>query len=204
MDSQDNHIFRLHKSHIKPAAEVLARAFHNYPMMQYYFPDESRRRRINRYATMISLYFAVRYGEAYATSTALEGIAVWLPFGQNPMHYLSVLRTVPLNILAAFLFTGGYKMRAAGDYISSVHKQACPSHHLYLSDLGVDPVHQGKGFGGKLLRPLLEKAEREHLPIYLETHDERDVALYQHFGFKILSEGLLPHTTVRHWSMLRE
>ena len=44
-----------------------------------------------------------------------------------------------------------------------------PSHHWYLMILGVVPADQGRGIGGALMQPVLEEADREGVPCYLET-----------------------------------
>lgn len=44
--------------------------------------------------------------------------------------------------------------------------------YLYLHILGVNPKYQGQGFGGRLLRAMIEKSDRSGIPIYLETETE--------------------------------
>ena len=39
--------------------------------------------------------------------------------------------------------------------------------------MGVSQEFQGKGFGGKLIRAVIEKAETERKTIYLETKKEK-------------------------------
>ena len=42
-----------------------------------------------------------------------------------------------------------------------------------------------------MLKPLLARLEREGLSAYLETHNERNIALYRHFGFEVVAESTL-------------
>jgi hypothetical protein len=39
---------------------------------------------------------------------------------------------------------------------------------------------------------------------YLETHNFRNVAYYEKYGFKTMEIGLLPGTNTEHFAMLRE
>jgi len=64
--------------------------------------------------------------------------------------------------------------------------------YIYLFVLGVSRESQGKCFGGKLLRALIEKAENERKPIYLETETEGNVSLYEKFGFEVIKQINLP------------
>ena len=52
--------------------------------------------------------------------------------------------------------------------------------------LGVEPSAQGKGLGGRLLEPVLQQADSEGLPAYLETDKERNLAFYARFRFGLV------------------
>ena len=76
-----NNLVRLTRAQTKPSAEVLSRAFHNDPLLQYYFPEELERGKIALYLVSVAVFSGIRYGEIYATSPNLEGVAVWFPPG---------------------------------------------------------------------------------------------------------------------------
>ena len=76
--------------------------------------------------------------------------------------------------------------------------------YVYVMIVGVDPEHQGQGFGSKLLRALIEESDRTGVPIYLETETEDNVSMYEHLGFKVLAKITLPVVEVPLWEMLRE
>jgi hypothetical protein len=42
------------------------------------------------------------------------------------------------------------------------------------------------------------------ISFYLETHDEKNVPLYEHFGFKVIEKANIPDLDVINWAMLRE
>eukprot|EP00397_Hematodinium_sp_SG-2012_P058509 GEMP01074081.1.p1 GENE.GEMP01074081.1~~GEMP01074081.1.p1 ORF type:complete len:336 (+),score=37.86 GEMP01074081.1:125-1132(+) len=67
-----------------------------------------------------------------------------------------------------------------------LHEKHASSPHFYLSTLAVHPDMQGKGLGGKLLRALNQAADRARIPCYLETTGERNVAIYQKYGYKVM------------------
>jgi GNAT superfamily N-acetyltransferase len=60
--------------------------------------------------------------------------------------------------------------------------------HLYLAFLGVVPDHQGTGIGSALLRSVLDRADREGTPAYLEATSARNRALYERHGFVAVRE----------------
>ena len=56
---------------------------------------------------------------------------------------------------------------------------------IYIQIIGVSSENQGKEYGRKLLRGLIEVKKT---PIYLETETESNVPLYEQFEFKFLSK----------------
>ena len=197
-------LVRLNKLHIKPAAEVLTQAFRNYPLLQYSFPDKLERERIAPYFFQYILSYGIRYGETYATSPNLEGVAVWLTSDNYHMTFWRLIRSVPLPIIFVFGKWGGGRMRYTGEYIDAVHKRLVPFKHWFLQTIGVNPQFQGKGYAGKLLKPMFTRIDEEGLPCYLETLDETNVRLYEHFGFKVIEKSAIPETKLTNWAMLRE
>ena len=95
-------------------------------------------------------------------------------------------------------------MRHVGEYMDTVHKRLTPFKHWFLQTIGVAPQFQGEGYAGKLLRPMLSRIDEDGLPCYLETLDEPNVSLYEHFGFQIVDKSNVPEASLINWAMLRE
>jgi hypothetical protein len=55
-----------------------------------------------------------------------------------------------------------------------------------------------------LLRPVLERIDRERMPSYLETNAVKNVAIYRRFGFDVVSEDRMPGMEVTTFAMLRK
>ena len=75
---------------------------------------------------------------------------------------------------------------------------------VYLQIIGVARDFQGKGYGGRLLRALLEQCDQEGVPLYLETETEDNVDMYKKFGFRVLQVINLPVLDLPMWEMVRE
>ena len=58
--------------------------------------------------------------------------------------------------------------------------------HWYLTILGTDPLHQGRGVGTALIEPMMERADDVGVPIYLETQKHSNLAYYGRFGFEVV------------------
>lgn len=58
--------------------------------------------------------------------------------------------------------------------------------HWYLPVIGVDGVHQNRGYGSALLKHALTACDRDRLPAYLESSNPRNIPLYRRHGFALM------------------
>jgi ribosomal protein S18 acetylase RimI-like enzyme len=61
--------------------------------------------------------------------------------------------------------------------------------HWHLGPIGVSPELHGRGIGKALLASFLEMVDQQNAPAYLETDVDRNVPLYERFGFKVVSQA---------------
>lgn len=183
---------------------MLARAFYDYPMSVYFMPDEATRKKEQPAVFRTLMRSGIKNGEVYATSPQMEGVAVWYSPDSRQESFWSRLTG------GQFIFqwlAGGIVMarqRAFAEYAAEVRRRVVSPRHWYLQLLGVDPAYHGKGYSSRLLRPILARADREGVPCYLDTQAEKNVALYEHFGFRVAEEGIIPGSNMKSWAMVRE
>lgn len=189
------------RNFIKKAAFVNARAFVDDPLFVYFFPSIRKRIKHLPYMFRVAVNYGVRYGEVYATSPNMEGVAVWLP--PNTTHSSVWGAVVSGGILVPFKM-GWIKPMKTYSFIAKRHKELAPFPHWYLSSIAVDPEHQGKGFGSFLLRSMLEKIDKYGVPCYLETQNPKNVPLYEHFDFELIEDAQIPNTPLRNYAMIRK
>jgi GNAT superfamily N-acetyltransferase len=204
MSADLDSLVRLRKADIKPAARVLTESFHQYPLLVQKYPDEAQRKKAACYFFLVIVGYGIRWGEVYATSPRLEGIAVWYRSEYFPMKFRKILQSLPFSALLGFPWSGVGRLQKAGDFVEARHQLVAPAEHWFLDTVGVLPQYQGKGYAGKLIRAMLVKTDREGLPVYLDTMDEADVWRYEHFGFWVVDKSAVPKTNLTNWSMLRE
>jgi ribosomal protein S18 acetylase RimI-like enzyme len=204
MHSETGELVRLTRKERDAGAAVLGRAFAGYNLLRYYFPDEIERQAVADGFAHTTVSVCLKYGEVYATSEKLEGVATWLPPGKAPAGGWQIIRSVPLSIFVRFAQGGAGRMRAYGKYIDDLHRRVVPYPHWYLDMVGVDPPYQGQGFCSRLVRPVLERIDREQMPCYLETNAEKNVAIYRRFGFEVISEDRMPGLEMTTFAMLRK
>ena len=64
--------------------------------------------------------------------------------------------------------------------------------HWYLLALGTRAATQGHGLGARIVRPVLERCDREGIGAYLESSNPRNIPFYHRLGFEIVNENWTP------------
>jgi GNAT superfamily N-acetyltransferase len=194
---------RLPASDLDPAARLLGRAFQESPNFVSLWPDPRRRARALPPLMRAGARDALRHGEVHTAHVegALAAVACWLPPGRHHMSPGRRLRAFPDALRAGLVSPGAIgRLSALGATIERLHP-ADP--HWYLAVLGVEPPLHRRGVGGALLRPVLDRADAERMPCYLETPTRDNVRFYERLGFAVVEETpLLPGGPVN-WTMLR-
>lgn len=183
-------------------AAVLARAFARDPFFSWLTGDAPERNLRMRIGWAGILRHASAGLRETWTTEEVTGVAIWLPPGRDASSFLDSLRLI--RSLARL--TGWGRLRevsAATELLEARRRAHVAVPHWYLSALGVDPDHQRQGIGTALLRVILERADADRTPAYLETATARNVLLYERYGFDVVEELILPRTDVRGWLMLR-
>jgi ribosomal protein S18 acetylase RimI-like enzyme len=177
--------------------EALVDAYEDDPVMNYAFRAGSGRRRA------FALYYATMLERFHDTGHVLvagdcDAAALWAP----PHRWRVSMRD---QIALAPRIAGMLGLRLArGLRVISAIQSAHPlAPHWYLCIVGVRRSKQGRGLGGRLVRAGLDLADRDGLPAYLESSNERNLPLYRRHGFEV-TRVLEIGGGVRMWLMWRE
>ena len=197
-------IMKLNSQHKIEAAKVLADSFYHYPQLKHYFPDTIKRSKYLKWYMGKVLNCAMRYGEAFAASD-MSGVIFILPPGHTKITTFEYAINGFLLVPFIFGLRQYAKVMECEDFAVKTHEEIMTGRaHYYLWGLAVDPVKQRSGVGSGLLKPLLDKADLENMPVYLETHDEKNVLYYQQKGFALIKTDMITGHDLRIWCMVRE
>ncbi len=199
-----NKLFRLTEDQVIDASKVLSRAFYDNPWSMYLIPDDSERRDKLKYIYEYIVRYDVLYGEVFSPGSDLEGIAGWIPFEYIDKTYERQIRSGGKKVVEKLGKEFYKRSKELQEFINLVHRQNALFKHWYLDPLGVEPEFQGKGHANILLKAMFARVEKENLPIYLETNTQKNVTIYEHYGFRILEDTTLPDTDVHLFAMLRK
>lgn len=195
---------RLDDTDVANAAKVLVRSFPDDPMMRYVFLDEPQAERKMLHLFQVTLRHGLTYGEVYAPSPNMEGVAIWYDSGKAVMD-LASFEPFGLREFFSQVSPGVMeKIAYLNEFAASRKKLSAPFRHWFLAFIGVDPDHHGKGFASALIKPMLERIDSENMPCYVETAAGKNVAIYEHFRFKLIEKVLIPGTDVYLYTMIRK
>ena len=191
-------LYKIKKNDIKKAANVIVNAFSEDPMWKTVFKEEKIYRALSE--TMVK--FSMKYGNIFSTSDNLEGVMAIMP----PDKDMTIWRIIRSGAFfkSMKLIKFRKEMELTEKKLKEEKKNLNLGPHIYLLIIGVSLDFQGKGFGGILLRAIVEKAEIERKPIYLETQTESNVSLYEKYGFHVAKKIILPVLNLPMWLMVRE
>ena len=179
-------------------AQALASAFQDDPVMAWIFPDQHRRRRVLPAFMEFRLRrLAFPHDEVWMTAGGRRrGLAA--AAGRWQLSRRQQLRPPPLvqflGLRTASILGGLERMEAR-------HPHGPP--HWYLFILGTEQAAQGQGLGSALLAQVLARVDADGTSAYLESSNERNIALYGRHGFEMTNEVAISGGP-RIWPMWRE
>lgn len=191
----------LHLDEVPRVGECLERAFVDDPMTGFLFGGDPKLSRKLRWVFQASLRYALRHGVVDAVPDALA-VAMWLPPGRSRRASLDMLRSGIITAPMRLGLGAAWRVAALMRGMQSLHTCMGSQPHWYLLTLAVHPDHQGRGFGGRLVRHGLSRAEREGLPCYLETSNPKNIAFYERLGFRVTATGCPRPGGVTIWGMV--
>lgn len=195
-------LFKLDKTNINLCHPVAARAYFDADDFSTSSRDPSKQMKFLTKLMNLTFQISVKFGSVYAPTKAIEGVAGWLPHDKIKISNWHYIRH---GALSAFFRAGKEGRRNLLRYsslVSAKHRQHANFPHMYLFNLAIDPKYQGKGYASRLLKPMFVKLDENNLPCYLES-PERNLALYEHFGFEVVEHVSLPENDNDMWLMIR-
>lgn len=158
------------------AVAVIALAFCADPMVRWSFADPER------FLAAFPDFVRAFGGKAFAERTATEaagfrGAALWLPPG-----------VVPDEEAMGAILNDSVDPKRQPDVLALMQQMDAfhpKEPHWYLPLIGVDPAHQGNGYGGALLTHTLAQCDRDGAPAYLESSNLANIPLYERHGFRL-------------------
>ncbi|WP_407837266.1 GNAT family N-acetyltransferase [Streptomyces sp. DSM 116496] len=181
-------------------ARLLDEAFRTDPVSSWVFPDPEHRAAVH--GKFLGVFVDVALAEG-RIDYAVDGsaAALWLRIPAADPEGEHVEDEIPAK-MRAVADPDNERCELVGRLTGAVHPTA--EEHEYLLMIAVAPGRQGEGLGTELIRPVLERCDREGVPAYLEASSERSKGLYERLGWQFTGEAVrLPDGPLM-WPMWRK
>ena len=203
MNSQETpRIVRLSQEHFDDVVDTLCAAFHDYPVMRYVLKDagveyDARLKQLVAYFTdsRASRDWPVLGVAQQGELLAAANINPPQPAPQPPSLRQRYAR------LREDLGEAAIRRFEAFAVASEPFVPEQP--HYYLGMIGVPPEHQGRGLARLLLDAVhaMSAQDPDSCGVVLMTETQKNVPLYEHFGYRVLGSGKVEELTT--WIMFR-
>ena len=89
------------------------------------------------------------------------------------------------------------------DYLNSVWTNNLHTdRRMHIVYFAVRPSMRGRGVATKLMHAVQQYADQRKLMVSLETHNEKNVRMYEHYGFRLF-EVVQKHFALKQYCMVR-
>lgn len=190
---------------------LLAECFFNDPLYCELIPSEAKRKKMLPDIFNCEIEDLFENCEIYADSKDVNGIIVLTDETEEYnafKYYLSelfyALKTGAHLIKDDLSLQTLRKFMQGRDFIFDTwtDRLACDN-RLHINYFAVRPTMQGKGIASALMNSVLNAADKEGLATSLETHNNKNLSLYEHFGFEVF-EVLQRKLKIKQYCMFRK
>jgi ribosomal protein S18 acetylase RimI-like enzyme len=190
-------IYRANASQHQAVIATLSDAFMTDPALAYIVPDQHAR------GKALPKLFALLVADDCMAGSVMrsgddEAAALWRNPGMAKDSGGAGLALI-FNMIRIF----GFALPRASTVGDALTAHLPEGRYHYLHFVGVRSAHQGKGWGGAIIREGLAHADADGLPTWLETATPENVPLYQRLGFVTQVEWDIPKGGPHFWGMMR-
>ena len=191
-------IIRASPQDVRAIREPLAQAFLEDPIAIWLFSRSARR------IQDLSSFFAIQLQHGYlprgvVMSTAeFQATAMWISSWTRPLSMYDRIAHLRIPLIL------GERLALARQLTKELAGFHPKEPHLYLGTIGVSPSVQSRGYGSLLIEAFLEDARKMKVGCYLECSSERNIGIYQRFGFQVEREVQAPGGGPTLWLMWRK
>lgn len=198
-----NDLYHMSDKDINKFAFTLACAFKGYALFEYFSSYKYNEKKMIEF-WKVMLKASKKRAIHLATDDGCESVAVVFEPGYKGPSIFSYLRYGGLKLIFMFGLFSIKRMMKFENFANRVKKEFVKNNTWYFYSLAVSPNRQGQGEASKLVRPLLKFLKDNNQTCYLETLNETNVDIYEHYGFNLVATTFVPNSDLTLYGMVKE
>ncbi len=191
-------LYHLSRADAPKVVRILLECFKDDPLYRKLIPEEHLRDRTLPEVFACDAGELLENDDAFADSPDVNGLIIADDDSQpyNHLKFFSVetfyawKTNVSLIKDDMSLKTLGHFLKARQYLNATWTKELPPRRYMHIIYFAVRPAARGTGMAHKVMEPVLRYADQKGLLVSLETHNEKNLPMYQHYGFEL-------HTTIQ-------
>ncbi|MBE5962902.1 MAG: GNAT family N-acetyltransferase [Lachnospiraceae bacterium] len=207
---ETDNLYRVEKKDLEKLEGLLTECFEKDPLYEKLIPDVDIRKRLLPELFKCDLEEFFQTCEIYADSEELNGIIVVSDETESYHVLRDYIEEMTANLKTdRFLIKEDSSLKTlwhfmlGKDYLNSkwtddIHEDK----RLHVIYLAVRPSMQHHGISSLLMNEVLSYADQNDMLVSLETHNEKNVELYKHYGFSLF-EIVEKHFNLKQYCMVR-
>lgn len=164
-------------------ADILTKSFLDNRSVNYIIKQDGKREQRIKALMRYSFEVCYLFGDVFISEDK-KSCALLI----KPENKKLTLKSILLDIKLMFSVVGILNLKKVTRREAAIKKIHPETAIYYLWFIGVDPSHQNKGIGSKVLNQIIETGLSENRTICLETSTLKNIPWYEKHGFKIYHE----------------
>lgn len=203
-------LYRVEQKDEDKLIELLTECFHQDPLYCQLIPQQEKREKILPEIFGCDLDEMFENCEIYADSAALNGIIMVSDETEpySPAKYFASQVFYALKT-TAYLIKDDWSLQTLVNFIkgksylnSEWTEEIGHDRRMHIVYFAVRPSMRGKGVASRLMQPVLDYADQNKLITSLETHNSKNVTMYEHYGFQLF-ETMQKNFDLKQFCMVR-
>lgn len=204
-------LYHLSKADAPKVIRILLESFRDDPLYRKLIPEEHLRDKTLPEVFACDAGEMLENDDAFADGPDVNGLIIADDDSQpyNHLKFFSVetfyaLKTNLSLIKDDFsLKTLGHFFKARRFLNAAWTRELPVKQHMHIIYFAVRPAARGTGIAHKVICPVLQYADQKGLLVSLETHNEKNVPMYLHYGFELYTTiqtpfDVLQYCLIRH------
>ena len=203
-------LYHLSRADAGKVVRILLECFRDDPLYQKLIPKEHLREKTLPEVFACDAGELLENDDAFADSADVNGLIIADDDSQpyNHLKFFSVEAFYAWKTNVSLIKDDAslktlWQFLKARQYLNATWTKNLPAHrYMHIIYFAVRPAARGTGVARKVMAPVLKYADEKGLLVSLETHNEKNLPMYRHYGFELYDTmqtpfGLLQYCMIR-------